>query len=133
MWAGGSLQFNQQKKYQIELDGTRAVCIERITAVRVKGNEGEEKVFVEIERRIGHVGRKLGDRLHDAYDEEWAQRMEERVEDFLRVGVAHGDLGELGVVETRNLVFMKEKSAEEAKTDTGRIGKIVKRALSSYS
>lgn len=117
----------------MELDGTRAVCIERMTDVRVKGTEGNEKIFVEIERRIGHIGRKLGDRLHDAYDEEWAQRMEERVEDFLRVGVAQGDLGELGLMETRNLVFMREKSIEEAKADAGRMGKIVKRALPSYS
>jgi hypothetical protein len=129
MWAGGSLLFNSERSYGLDLDGTRAVCIEKVTDVTVKGKKGAEKVFVGVERRVGHIGRRLADRLHDGYDEEWAQKMEERVAELQRVGGGEGigELDGLGVVERRNLVFLREKSGEEARADAGRLGKVVKR------
>ncbi|KAJ5595799.1 hypothetical protein N7450_002257 [Penicillium hetheringtonii] len=50
--AGGNIRFPGHRPL---LDGSRAVCIESIRNVTVKGREGEEKVIVTIERRVGVV------------------------------------------------------------------------------
>jgi len=103
MWAGGSLLFNTSRKHQLLLDNERAACIERITDVTVKGTEGDEKVFVNIERRIGFVH---GERTfsngeeRDIDDTRLMQRYQ--VED-------REELGQASVLETRNIVFMRAK------------------------
>jgi hydroxyacyl-ACP dehydratase HTD2-like protein with hotdog domain len=51
MWAGGSIRFHHDKKPLI-LNGDRAVCLEEIGDVALKGDgTGKEKVFVDIWRR----------------------------------------------------------------------------------
>ena len=50
MWAGGSINLNT---YEDSLQtGVEAVCRERIRDVTIKGREGEEKIYVTIERSI---------------------------------------------------------------------------------
>lgn len=50
MWAGGSINL---KTYEDSLKtGVGAVCQERIRDVTIKGREGEEKIYVTIERSI---------------------------------------------------------------------------------
>lgn len=50
MWAGGSINLNT---YEDRLQtGVEAVCQERIRDVAIKGREGEEKIYVTIERSI---------------------------------------------------------------------------------
>lgn len=103
MWAGGSLLFNTSRKHQLLLDNERAACIERITDVTVKGTEGDEKVFVNIERRIGLVHAETtfsNGEERDIDDTRLMQRYQ--VED-------HEELGQASVLETRNIVFMREK------------------------
>ncbi|KAA8572448.1 hypothetical protein EYC84_003068 [Monilinia fructicola] len=53
MWSGGSVVFNTKSGEQLCLNNIRAACVERIADVSIKGNEGDEKVFVNIERRVG--------------------------------------------------------------------------------
>jgi hypothetical protein len=94
MWAGGSLHFSGTP---VRLDGARHACVERISGVTVKGGpaEGQEKVFVTIERRIG---REDGER-----------------DGQVRMRLA-GEIGELGgaeVVEERNIVFLRERTGKE--------------------
>ena len=66
MWAGGSVAFVQD----IPLKGHPFHCTESIVDVRVKGNEGEEKIFVSVERDIfrgaypGQIKRQLDSGLH---------------------------------------------------------------------
>ncbi|KAL8951737.1 MAG: hypothetical protein Q9222_002316 [Ikaeria aurantiellina] len=48
MWAGGDMTFNEH----IQLANEPISCHESITKVDIKGNEGEEKIFVTIERSI---------------------------------------------------------------------------------
>lgn len=125
MWGGGSILFNTEKKYSLDLDGTRAVCLEKITDVKVKGREGDEKVFVGLERKIGMIGRRLSDRAHDGYDEEWPLNMEDRLKALESVsgGEEAGGMDGLAIVERRELVFMRERNiGKEIKA-----GRIVKR------
>ncbi|KAF2404180.1 hypothetical protein EJ06DRAFT_451924, partial [Trichodelitschia bisporula] len=93
MWAGGRVYFGREG---LKLDGSRAVCVEGIRDVRIAGPEGAEKVFVGIERRMTRVGDGEGD-----------EEVRGRVWDALE-----GERG-VEVVERRNIVFMRERSAEE--------------------
>lgn len=142
MWAGGSVVFNTMSGEQLHLDNMRAACIERIVDVSVKGNEGDEKVFVSIERRIGIAD--TGDDLqispveyssattpgkysvsdqHSMVDQRLLRRY--HVDD-------NNDIGRASLVETRNLVFMREKDTATAKEDCAKRPKILRRKLSPY-
>ncbi|KAI9661636.1 MAG: hypothetical protein M1821_008874 [Bathelium mastoideum] len=100
MWAGGALRFNpsshKSRSGSVSLRGQRAACVERIVDVSVKGREGEEKVFVGIERRVGECGEGEG---------------EEAVRE--RLGAEDGE--GVACVERRNIVFMRER-------ETGKVG-----------
>ncbi len=125
MWAGGSLVFNAARKRHLQLDTTRATCIEKISDVSVKGTEGDEKVFVNIERRIGLAGHKYCDPLYSSGSEP-REIFRRFVRGYLQIKDAT-KMGNLSLVEMRNLVFMRAKSAESAKEDAQKLGKILKR------
>ena len=79
------------------MNGQRAVCLEGVRDVRITGREGEEKVFVGIERRVAIAEEKedeeqLKARIWTKTEEEW---------------------GDASVIEKRNLVFMRDKTPEE--------------------
>jgi hydroxyacyl-ACP dehydratase HTD2-like protein with hotdog domain len=130
MWAGGSLLFNPARKRHLQLDTTRATCIEKISDVTVKGVEGEEKVFVNIERRIGLAGHKYSDPLYSSGSEP-REIFRRFVRGYLQIKDAT-QMGNLSLVEMRNIVFMREKSAAAAKEDAAKPDKILKRG-SQYS
>ena len=117
--------FNIEKKFGLDLDGTRAACLEKITDVNVKGSKGDQKVIVGLERKIGLIGRKLSDKAHDGYDEEWRLNMEDKLKSFESVsgGEEPGGLDGLAIVERRELVFLKDRPIEEEV----KAAKIVKR------
>ncbi|GME45725.1 Prephenate dehydratase protein [Neofusicoccum parvum] len=108
MWAGGYVRFGGEG---VRLDGRRWVCVEGIRDVAVKGREGEEKVFVGIERRVGRAlegeaegaGAEVEERVRRRL---WTEREEE--------------WGEASLVERRNIVFMRGRTAEEAKVEVER-------------
>ncbi|BDD61965.1 hypothetical protein MAP00_006973 [Monascus purpureus] len=102
LWAGGRIKFAATGN--LLLDGSRAVCIETIRNVSTKGKEGEEKVFVGIERRIGTVHE--GEKESDVRKRIWKEDEE--------------DFGQASIIENRNLVFMREKSQEQVKYDKER-------------
>jgi len=126
MWAGGSLLFNKSPVRQLQLDTTRAACIERISDVSVKGVESGEKVFVNIERHIGPVGPK-------SVDPEWEDGEENPGDDELllqydlQAGEGSDRLGHLSLIETRNIVFMRDKSEAVAEKEAVKPEKILKR------
>lgn len=112
LWAGGRIKFAATGN--LLLDGSRAVCIETIRNVSTKGQEGEEKVFVGIERRIGTVHE--GEKESDVRKRIWKEDEE--------------DFGQASIIENRNLVFMREKSQEQVKYDKERFSdssRVVKR------
>ncbi|KAK7524399.1 hypothetical protein IWZ03DRAFT_356639 [Phyllosticta citriasiana] len=98
MWAGGYVRWGDRP---VPLDGKRWVCVEGIRDVTIKGREGEEKVFVGIERRIGQPERKLWTEDEDDWGEAW-------------------------LIERRNIVFMRGRSPEQAKAEVSKGGKVVK-------
>lgn len=110
LWAGGNLRFPAASPL---LDGRRAVCIESIRNVAVKGREGDENVIVTIERRIGSVP-------EGEYEDQTRSRI--WTEDEALAGDAL-------VIENRNLIFMRSKTAAQIEADQalfGEPGRIVK-------
>lgn len=105
MWAGGAVRFsNNPSSPSLTLNGARAVCLESIKDVSVKGNAGSEKVFVGIERRVGAT-------LSESEDEDSirARLYRDGEEDFAD--------GAVGVIERRNIVFMRARTREQAARD----------------
>ena len=96
MWAGGEVQFTNGGESLLRLDGSRIACVEHINDLAVKGHEGDEKIFVTMERLIGHC-------------------KEGEAEESIRRRFREPGAGALGVREIRNVVFMKlsPKSAEK--------------------
>jgi hypothetical protein len=121
MWAGGSIAFNKFENRQLLLN-TRAVCIERIVDVTVKGEQGDEKIFVNIERRIGPVDNENSTLLDDsAIDQQLLSRYRADDDDYI---------GQAALVESRIIVFMREKDIATAKKDQMKPLKIIRRKLS---
>jgi hypothetical protein len=120
MWAGGSLEFNDANLFQLRLRNQEALCEERISDVVVKGTEGDEKIFVTIERIVSHPS-TIASR--------------ERVQEYLKERMAKDSeyMGEKSLVEKRTLVFMRKKTREEALEDATKPGKVVKRMQTNSS
>lgn len=104
LWAGGNLRFPVRSP---PLDGSRAVCIESIRNVTVKGREGDEKVIVTIERRVGNVPEQ------ETADETWDRIWKENEE----------NAGESSVIENRDLIFMRLKTSAQIEADKAQFGK----------
>lgn len=98
LWAGGRVRF--PTRGGLVLDGSRAACIETIRDMVSRGRPGEEKVMVRIERRIGLV--QESEQEPDIRARLWRENEE--------------DSGQSAIIEHRDLVFMREKSPEEATT-----------------
>ncbi|PWY85671.1 DER1-domain-containing protein [Aspergillus sclerotioniger CBS 115572] len=99
LWAGGSVRFATSNA--LTLNGSRAVCIETIRDVIVKGRPGEEKVLVRIERRIGAAPE--GEDNRSIRERIWRE--------------TEGETGQASVIENRSLVFMREKTPEQLNHD----------------
>lgn len=119
LWAGGSVNFNPLLASHLYLSGSGAACVEGIRDVTIKGKEGDEKVFVHIERRYGKsTGRRL--RTYKA---------EGRLDEGIIESIWKGNGA--AVVETRNLVFLRAR--EIMKVDEGIDERVVKRASPACS
>jgi hydroxyacyl-ACP dehydratase HTD2-like protein with hotdog domain len=125
MWAGGRVLYNQGQP--LTMDAGRGVCAEFIRSVTTKGKPGEEKLFVSIERRIARATAdeqaRLGPAQAGGLEEE---TLEHRVRQRLwRDGDT--DFGPCSILETRNIVFMRARSKEQAAADAAKSsGKILK-------
>lgn len=102
LWAGGNVLF--PRSAPLILNGQRAVCVENISNVNIKGREGEEKIFVTIERRFSTV----------AEDEDESQ-LRDRV-------VNSSDV----LIENRDLVFLREQHLEARQASSGKASRLVK-------
>ncbi|KAL4950391.1 hypothetical protein BDW69DRAFT_58084 [Aspergillus filifer] len=99
LWSGGSVRYLGSK--QILLDGSRAVCAERISDVITKGQPGEEKIIVKIERHIDTV--RESDTEFDVRERIWNNG--KNIE------------AQASIIETRDLVFMRDKTADQLAKD----------------
>lgn len=111
LWAGGNLWHQPGGLY---LNGNRAVCIESIRKVLVKGCEEDEKVIVTIERRIGTAPEE------ECPDKTWN-----------RIWQADETCpGESSIIENRDLIFMRTKTANQIQCDQKQFekpGRVVRR------
>lgn len=97
LWAGGRIQFPQHSELDL-IDSPKLVLIEYVRDVRITGTEGQEKIFVKIERRVGK-------RLQETTTQgarHFAHSLRRSTEDNI--------VGSL-VVETRDLCFLRENSS----------------------
>ena len=108
MWAGSRVQYNQANPFV--LDGSRGVCAEFIRGVTLKGQPGQERVFVTIERRQAKATPDEIARLGDA------ATLDHRVRQRLWRD-NDSDFGPCSILETRSIVFMRARSREEAERD----------------
>ncbi|PGH11372.1 hypothetical protein AJ80_07163 [Polytolypa hystricis UAMH7299] len=106
MWAGGWVRFYGEGGGP-RLNGQRAVCLEGIRDVTIRGKNGEEKVFVGLERRVATVSE--GEDEQSIRDRVWTEHEDQQ--------------GDAVVVEKRNLVFMRDKTPEQVKVDREGVGR----------
>lgn len=113
MWAGGRIQFFPFKNKHLRLASERAVCLERISDVAVKGLPEEEKVFVTIERRFSGTQRgKSRQQTYgiNAWKTSWHDSLAWRAENVIRKELGQDE--ESTLIEHRNLVFMRSKDVK---------------------
>ena len=106
MWAGGRIQFFPLRSPKIRLNGNKSTCLERISDAVAKGREGDEKIFVTIERRF--TGTELN-----------PNRPSPTIDDSIRGDALRKVLmedGECSLIEERDIVFMKENVPPSAIT-----------------
>lgn len=105
LWAGGNVFFPPSKE-NLLLNGQRAVCVETISDVNVRGAAGDEKVFVTIDRRFSSV-----------QEGEDAEYIRQRVLNSPEV-----------LTEQRTLAFLQDRKAEHTKSpnSTGKNSRLVK-------
>ena len=95
------------------------MCLESIRNVTVKGREGDEKVIVTIERRVGTVSEQETEQ--QTWKRIWTQN--------------EADAGESSVIENRDLIFMRLKSSTQIEADKAQFGnpaRTVKRMFIPY-
>ena len=117
MWAGGRINFFPSKDPSFKLIGRKAVCLERIRDVVVKGPTRAEKIFVTIERRVNRIFSKSDD---DTQRQDFSLGSE----DSIRQGLM--DDAHCSVIETRDIVFMRQNGPAAAAHAPTTPGKIVK-------
>ncbi|EME82462.1 uncharacterized protein MYCFIDRAFT_119914, partial [Pseudocercospora fijiensis CIRAD86] len=114
MWAGGKVLYDNAKP--LRLDGGVGVCGEFVRDVKMKGKEeeeGKQKVFVEIERRIA---RASPEEILGVRQRLWRDGEEE--------------FGPCKILERRVIVFMRNKKTN-TRTKEGEGGKVLKSEYSS--
>lgn len=112
LWAGGSVSFPSTGR--LLLNGQRAVCVEVIRNVNIKGREGEGKIFVTIERRFASV-----------------QEDEDEADTRSRILNSPGSV----LTEQRDLVFLRDRTAEQVDSQPmlrAKQRRLVKCALERY-
>jgi hypothetical protein len=75
--------------------------------VTVKGREGDEKVIVTIERRVGNVAEQ--ETAEETWDRIWKENED--------------NAGESSVIENRDLIFMRLKTSAQIEADKAQFGK----------
>ena len=117
MWAGGRINFDPSTTSILRMIGVRARCLELISDVTIKGTPGNEKIFVTIKRHIGRV-------FNETHNNSPRTAKYSYSEDSLRAHLSNDE--SCSVVEHRDLVFMKERTAEVAADAAHAPSRIVK-------
>ncbi|KAI0862603.1 hypothetical protein F4860DRAFT_106295 [Xylaria cubensis] len=125
MWAGGSIRgFGQ-----LSLGEGKALCLERIVDVSVRGSAGAEKIFVEVLRE--YVNMDAGENFGEKYglDVIILESQGKSTDHYYTTMHRPRDPREYdlkGITERRTLVFMREPSEKEKKMNLEQKQRIVK-------
>jgi hydroxyacyl-ACP dehydratase HTD2-like protein with hotdog domain len=127
LWAGGSIQFNKSASERAlkfyngdehvplpRKRGTEAVSVETIKDVEMKGLPGQEKVYVQIEKRMGY-SRFVNQQASASLEQEGLNGIQDAERKLW--AEEEGGNGQSLVVEKRTLVFLRPKTVEEANRD----------------
>jgi hydroxyacyl-ACP dehydratase HTD2-like protein with hotdog domain len=121
MWAGGRLEFFPDRRNTLRMGtGVISTCTEAISDVKIKGNEGDEKIYVTIDRRMSSQFRMKDKFGQSIYRDSTADKTEDEVRARMQEGV------ECGVIEQRNIVFMRERTPVQAADAAKKPGKVVR-------
>ncbi|KAF2026639.1 hypothetical protein EK21DRAFT_115587 [Setomelanomma holmii] len=116
MWAGGSVRIEPEAYYAQSTGfatGSSVVCAERISDVQLRGHDDTAKIFVTIERRFARY-----DAIRERYKtpSPGIQGISKRgpgPQYHFREQLRNEDWEDAILVEKRNLVFLKDKTAAE--------------------
>lgn len=111
MWAGGRVAWNLRNP--LRLDSETAVSAEFIRSVSIKGRKGDEKVFVEIERRLAKATADEQSQLVDIANTTAPQQAFEELQHRVRQRLwrdSDSDFGPASIIDTRNIVFLQERT-----------------------
>ena len=124
MWAGGSIHFKQRDRI-VGLKGKPVACLERITDAVAKGTAGEEKIFINLERRMGGI---LGEKIYlRTASKLAAQRDPQQIRELLSKDE------NCNVIEHRSIVFMQERPAKVPQIEGEQVpNKILKPTLTPH-
>jgi len=123
MWAGGRMLFS---RVALTLAGHRHVCMEGVRDVQIRGEPGSEKIFVDIERRIGPAAAAFPGTSAPL------PQSKEGEENIIRRTFWRPDPNEMGpgthIIERRTIVFMRSvtPSATTSSSAGPKTGKILK-------
>lgn len=122
MWAGGTVHYNHSNP--LLMNNARGVCAEFIRNVAIKGQPGSEKIFVGIERRLAYLDPLDHEALallqqsgRQSVSDSEINTIEHRIRQRLWRD-KDSDFGPCSVVETRNIVFLRERTPEELQAAT---------------
>ncbi|KAF1967044.1 hypothetical protein BU23DRAFT_516994 [Bimuria novae-zelandiae CBS 107.79] len=109
MWAGGAVKVNKDLYYDPEAGWAthrRILCSERIKDVQLRGSGDKEKIFISIERNFARI-----DPLFDAIEGMEGRNRNFSLRKLLRERLRDWD--QFCLTEHRNIVFFRERSAEQ--------------------
>lgn len=115
MWAGGHLNFRPNNSPRLIMNGQLAFCLERIKDMTVKGIPKNEKIFLNIERRVSTVRTK---------NSKGRAYLETDTEDDIRHGLLNDE--NCSIIEHRNIVFMRDQSFTAAANVQKSAGRVMK-------
>lgn len=96
MWAGGKIDYSD---FTLTLNEAPAFCLERITDLVIRGQEGREKALVRIERRANHFTKRDDELPH-------SERPYGTKEDLM--GRYFDEAEARDPIEVRNLIFLRD-------------------------
>lgn len=96
MWAGGKIDYSNRS---LILNSAPAFCLERVTDVIVRGQEGQEKVLVRIERHANH---------YKSRDDEWMHPGPDFTTKEELMGHHYNEAERRDPLEVRNLIFLRD-------------------------
>lgn len=126
MWAGGLMRLDVPKHYGMGMCAWRfnreIVGVERIKNVQMRGQAGDEKIFVTVERRFARATGKSNYARGDGSNISMKTGLAAMPELLRRQAHEEQEWGDATIVEERSLVFLRGRN--EAELESFRAGQM---------